>query len=236
MSAVHKGDIDRRALRDQVYDSILQMLMAGEVDPGERLSIENIARELEVSPTPVREAMVHLERTGLVTREALKGYRVAPPLNRRQLTELFDARLMLEEFAAAGASQDAVGTAASLTAAHDHHVRTAEQVIRAHEKGQHVPLRLTQAYFRADADFHAVMFEHAGNRYLIDMYAQLDALTHRMRQAVHSGPSDVREAVDEHEAILRAFQEGSASAIVEAVATHIERVRQRAIGELGTGD
>ena len=67
--------IERRGLRDHVYDHILQLLLSGDAAPGERLSIDTIARQLDVSPTPVREAMVQLERTGLVTREALKGYR-----------------------------------------------------------------------------------------------------------------------------------------------------------------
>ncbi|MGF3057585.1 GntR family transcriptional regulator [Microbacterium sp. YY-01] len=232
----YKGDIDRRALRDQVYDSVLRILFAGEVEPGERLSIETIARDLQVSPTPVREALVHLERTGLVIREALKGYRVAPPLNRQQMTELFDARLMLETFAAEGASGDAPTTARSLSVAHRNHVRIADEIVRRHEQRERAPLNVTQAYFKADADFHAVMFKRANNRYAVEMYAQLDALRHRMRQAVHTGPADVREAVAEHAAILRAFELGVTGDIVAAVAAHINGVRTRALNELDAED
>ena len=83
-----ESTIERRGLRDHVYERILQLLLSGEAAPGARLSIDTIARQLNVSPTPVREAMVQLERTGLVTREALKGYRVAPPLGLAQLQEL----------------------------------------------------------------------------------------------------------------------------------------------------
>ena len=91
--------IERRGLRDHVYERILQLLLSGEAVPGRRLSIDTIARQLEVKQTPVREALVQLERTGLVTREALRGYRVAPPLGLDQLRELFDARIMLETHA-----------------------------------------------------------------------------------------------------------------------------------------
>src|SRR5699024_3648519 len=63
---------------------------------GERVSIDGLARRLNVSPTPVREALVGLERTGLVVREALRGYRVSPPLDREQLQELFIARETVE--------------------------------------------------------------------------------------------------------------------------------------------
>lgn len=227
-----RADTDHRALRDRVYEQILGMLLEGRVEPGQRLSIDTLARTLQVSPTPVREAMVHLESTGLVSREALKGYRVAPPLDRDRLLELFDARLMLETAAAQQASRDARATAASLATAHERHRDVAERVVAAHESGERVPVGLTQEYFRADAGFHAAMFEHAGNRYIAEMYAQLDALTHRMRQAVHTGPADVREAVAEHSAILRAFAEGTPGEIVDAVAEHIHRVRDRALGEL----
>lgn len=231
MTSPHGSDIDRRALRDQVYDRILELLLEGDMEPGTRLSSDNLAKELQVSPTPVREAMVHLERTGLVTREARKGYRVAPPLSRRQLVELFEARLMLELAAVSGASRDTESTVRELRAAHRTHRAVAERVIAAHSDETRVPLRVTQDYFQADAAFHAVIFEHAQNRYVLDMYAQLDALTHRMRQAVLQGPADVQEAVAEHEAILEAFERGTPDDIVAAMRTHIENVQQRAVSD-----
>src|SRR3954447_24962481 len=86
--------VQRRALRDGVYDAILEMLLAGQATPGESLAIDGLARQLGVSPTPVREALVQLEHTGLVTRAALKGYRVAPPLNPAGVAELMDARAL----------------------------------------------------------------------------------------------------------------------------------------------
>ena len=88
--------IDRRGLRDQVYDRLLDMLLSNTMKPGERLGIETLAARLNVSPTPVREAMVQMERTGLVTRQGFKGYRVAAPLTEVQVIELMDAREMLE--------------------------------------------------------------------------------------------------------------------------------------------
>ncbi len=88
--------ITQLGLRDRVYDRVLEFLMGHDVEPGMRLSIDGLARTLGVSPTPVREALVQLERTGLVTREANKGYRVAPPLAGDQLEALFDARLIVE--------------------------------------------------------------------------------------------------------------------------------------------
>lgn len=234
MSRLKPLNTSRRALRDQVYEQLLELLLQGGVEPGTRLSIDTLARELQVSPTPVREAMVHLERTGLVTREALRGYHVAPPLSRNQLNELFDARLMLEVTATQKASISPEAVSADLRSAHERHVQAGKRVITAHESGERVPLRVTQGYFEADAAFHAVLFKHANNRYLAEMYQQLDALTHRMRQAALQGPDDVNEAIAEHEAVLKAFTVGSPKDTVAAITKHIDGVRHRAVSDSET--
>jgi len=220
-------DVQRTALRDQVHDRILADLLDGTVQPGERLSIDTLARELAVSPTPVREALVQLERTGLVTREALKGYRVAPLLDREQLAELFDARMLLEVHAAELAGPHAPAMLPELRAAHEAHEAASHDVVHAHAAGE-VPLEVTQRYFDADGAFHAVIFAHAGNRYLRDMHASLGALTHRLRQAALRGPSDVIEAIAEHRAILDAFASRPGDA-PQRMHDHIAGVRDRSL-------
>lgn len=231
MSQLKPLKTSRRALRDQVYEQLFELLLQGDLEPGTRLSIDTLARDLQVSPTPVREAMVHLERTGLVTREALRGYHVAPPLSREQFNELFDARLMLETTATQKASASPGPVAEDLRRAQERHIEAGMRVITAHESGERVPLRVTQEYFEADAQFHAVLFEHANNRYLSDMYQQLDALTHRMRQAALQGPDDVKEAIEEHQAVMEAFTTGSQEDTIAAITRHIDGARHRAISD-----
>ena len=221
-------EIERRGLRDRVYDLILEMLLTGEVEPGARLSIDSMARMLDVSPTPVREAMVQLERTGLVTREALRGYRVAPPLAPNELEQLFDARLVIESAAAGGAVAAGTTAVSALRDAHAGHVAAADQVVAAHTEAG-VPLEVTKAYFAADGEFHRQLFLAAGNHYLLEMHDGLGALTHRMRQAALTGPDDVLEAVAEHEAILHAVERGDAEAAVACMRGHLEKVRERSL-------
>ncbi|MGC5077941.1 GntR family transcriptional regulator [Agrococcus sp. DT81.2] len=223
------GELERRGLRDRVYDLILAMLLEGDVEPGSRLSIDTLAKHLDVSPTPVREAMVQLERTGLVTREALKGYRVAPPLGPAQLTELFDARLMLEVEATRLAAPRAGEVLAELRRAHRLHQECADRVVEAMERGGEVPVRITQDYFDADSAFHRTIFAAAGNRYLIAMQEDLGAMTHRLRQAVLRGTSDVREAHLEHARVLDALEMGDPAAATAAMRAHIEGVRTRSV-------
>ncbi|WP_413316571.1 GntR family transcriptional regulator [Agrococcus sp. 1P02AA] len=223
------SEIERRGLRDRVYDRILELLLEGRVEPGSRLSIDMLAKQLDVSPTPVREAMVQLERTGLVTREALKGYRVAPPLDAQQLDELFGARLMLELEATRLALPRAAALLPRLRQAHQLHQERADRVIET-LRGE-PSLRVTQEYFAADAAFHRAIFEGTGNRYLVAMHDDLGAMTHRLRQAVIRGANDVSEAHAEHGAVLEAFEAGDADTAIAAMRAHIDGVRARSVGE-----
>ncbi|KAM9862739.1 GntR family transcriptional regulator [Leucobacter sp. BZR 635] len=222
----------RVGLRDHVYERILKLLLEGTVAPGTRLGIDTLARQLGVSPTPVREAFVELERTGLVTREALKGYRVAPPLSAKQYGELLEARTMLETTAARLATPATPRLIERLREAHEAHRVTVERVLDHVDDGTNEgDVEAASDFYAKDTAFHRVIFEHCGNRYVSSMSDSLGAQLHRMRQVVHSGVPDAGEALAEHELILRAF-EGTADGVTpeEAMRHHVEQVRRRALG------
>ncbi len=226
--AFNTTNIARRGLRDDVYDSILELLLRGDTEPGTRLSIDTIARQLGVSPTPVREALVQLERTGLVTREALKGYRVAPPLGPEQIVELVRAREMLEGTAALLAADSAQDLLPELRAAHERHRAAGEAIISSIDAGRD-DVALSADYYGRDHDFHQVIFRHSGNRYLMEMTDNLGAQLHRLRQAVHRGVTDVQEAIGEHEAIIAAFETGDPQRAQKAMEEHIRNVLVRSL-------
>src|SRR5690554_3698109 len=81
---------------DAVYDSIYEQLMSLAIAPGARIPIDVVARELNVSQTPVRGALSRLEREGLVHKAHLIGYSAAPQLGRKQFEDLFNFRLLIE--------------------------------------------------------------------------------------------------------------------------------------------
>lgn len=226
------GLFSRQGLREHVYDSVLELLLRGETPPGARLSIDTIARQLDVSPTPVREALVQLERTGLVTRQPHKGYRVAPPLGTDQLLELFQARDMLEGTAAGLAASSAHQFLPELRAAQERHQQSGEAVIAALNAGE-MDVTLTAEYYARDQEFHDVIISHSGNRYLLDMSHSLGALVHRLRSSVHRGVTDVHLAIVEHEAIIDAFSSGDSEMATAAMRSHVQKVRKRALGDAG---
>ncbi|GAB3962484.1 GntR family transcriptional regulator [Plantactinospora veratri] len=86
----------RTTLADDVYESVRALVMDHAVAPGERINIDALARRLEVSPTPVREALARLESDGLVRKRPLAGYTAAPLLSRTEFDELVEMRLILE--------------------------------------------------------------------------------------------------------------------------------------------
>lgn len=223
--------VEQRGLRDHVYDSVLQLLLGGSVDPGARLSIDVLARDLGVSPTPVREALVQLERTGLVSREARKGYRVAPPLEPTELSQLFDARIMLEVTAARLATPAHHEMLVALKLAQEEHRLSGQKVIEALDSGVN-SVELATNYFAKDSDFHRIILRYSENQYIFEMSESLGAQLHRLRQSVHRGITDVREAIFEHEAIVEAFANNSdLEAPEHAMRYHLEQVHRRSVQE-----
>ena len=71
---------EKTVLASTVYDALKERIMDQVYLPGERLNIDGLAADLNLSPTPVREALVRLAAERLVTFESFKGYRVSPLL------------------------------------------------------------------------------------------------------------------------------------------------------------
>jgi DNA-binding GntR family transcriptional regulator len=97
------GPQKRQVLVDGVYDTLLSFLMSGTLAPGDPIGIEWLSRSLEVSPTPIREALARIEGTGLIVREPLRGYRVGPRMSPKEFSDLMEARLLIEPYSAAAA-------------------------------------------------------------------------------------------------------------------------------------
>lgn len=217
--------LERKVLRDTVYESLVDMLMSGTLAPEAPLSIDGLAGELEVSPTPVREALVHLERTGLVTRAPLRGYRVSPPLSPEQIAQLCDARLIIELGALELAFAQVGPLGAALAKAHAKHEKAAAAV-----SGMVVDKSTMSAYrdyMDADWGFHNAIFRFTNNAYLMNTADQLPAHLHRLRQSVTRGINDSQLAVAEHAAVLAAVQQNDLQQAKQALYTHIANVKDR---------
>ena len=86
-----------------------------------------------------------------------------------------------------------------------------------------------RAYLDADTHFHEVIWKYAGNRFLAEATAHLAAQQHRFRLFGNEGVTDATTAIQEHEAVFQAIEEGSADKAREAMRRHVKGVLQRTI-------
>src|SRR5215469_11841442 len=87
--------LDRSSLREQVQVVLRTSITTGELEPGQLYSVGDFAERLEVSATPVREALVNLAHDGLVEIVRNRGFLV-PELSDHDLDEILQLRLFLE--------------------------------------------------------------------------------------------------------------------------------------------
>lgn len=206
----HKG------LADDVYEAVFNKLMTLDIAPGARITVDGLVRELEVSHTPIREALGRLEGEGLVVKTHLVGYSAAPQITRRRFDELYDVRLLLEPEAARRAalriSEEHLGklrkTAASMATLSNNRQRQSYS-----------------GFARLDALFHDQIMEIAGNSLIRNTLAHLHTHFHIFRLMYHARITE--EALSEHETLLTAFSAGDDVGAEQAMHAHIERSRER---------
>lgn len=180
--------------------------------PGAALSVPDLARQLSISRSPVREAVQRLVQEGLAISVPHRGAVVAR-IGVEDLQELYEVREMLEGLAARRATERLDSTARSELASL---VEQHREALERKDLEGHVSL---------DMRFHLRVRELAGNKRLVEM---LNRLQGQVRLAMHSlwGRYDApRRALEDHEKILAAMLGGDPDAVERAARAHIARVR-----------
>ncbi|WP_208971476.1 GntR family transcriptional regulator [Kineococcus rubinsiae] len=212
----------RLPLADKMYGVLLEEFLDGTRVPGDDLNIATLSRELDVSQTPLREALARLEHTGLVRREALKGYRVAPLPSEDEVRQLLDARLVLEPPLTVAAGRRASGDFL-----HDLQ-RSVDVLVLASSAVQ--DRRTAREWWTADETFHTLLARRSGNTFLADAYAALGGQLQRVRVAAGAPALDPHHSAVEHQQILDALVDGDADRGGELMRNHLEQVRRRTLG------
>ncbi|MGB3257785.1 MAG: GntR family transcriptional regulator [Ornithinimicrobium sp.] len=216
-------DAPRRSmLADPVYEQLVEQMLDGALAPGDAISIDGTARALGVSPTPVREALARLESTGSVARIALRGYRVADLPSAQEMSDIMDARLVIEphlvELASERVTDDLL-----------------EQLQEAIEAQVRAPRGSSAAairdYHRADEHFHRLIALHAANEPLLRAYDALGGHGQRFRLFIGVGVRDAEYAIAEHREVLDALRRGRSSEVYRIMYDHITAVKARALAE-----
>lgn len=157
-----KIEVVRPRLADQVYDQIVAAINQGQIAPSERIVQEKLAEQLQVSRTPIREALFRLEQEGTLIASGRGGFtiRMASP---REVVEIYQARQAVEGHCAALLAQSADSATLTGIAA----------VIRENEAAAPGDAPL---YYNANRLIHRAFVAATGNQYLLEMF---DAMWNR---------------------------------------------------------
>lgn len=206
----------RSALTDEVYETLKQLIMDHRIGPGQRVNIDDLSRRLDVSPTPVREALARLESERLVFKRPHAGYRVAPTLDTTSLTHLNELRQLLESFCAQRAASLATDQAIA---------RLREILAAMEESAKGTAYPEYRAFLLSDAEFHAVLADSCGNPLVAESLNKLRA--HWQIYRLQFGPLIAAQTIEEHRAILDALAARDPEASARAMTRHLESVTRR---------
>lgn len=206
----------RVTLAEQLHEQLKESVIDGTRPPSSRLNIDALAREFGVSSTPIREALARLEQEGLVRLELFAGYSVVPPPEPEYVIGLLQFRMLWEGHCAElGAPKRRPETLAALVAAY-------EKMNSIRRLGTRY--RDYRRFTDADAEFHQAIIDGAENPAMTAIFAGLHVLMLQSRLLLTRSASGApnSEVMQEHEAILKAYEAGDGLAARQAVAAHFE--------------
>jgi DNA-binding GntR family transcriptional regulator len=206
-------------LNQQVYSRLQEMILDGTIRLGEQLDERTLATDLEVSRTPIREAIGQLVGEGIVEyrsnrRNYIRKFTV------KQVNDLFQVRSALEALAVRLAmpkiSQEVIDKI--------HHIL--DEVENALARGDMV------AYSNADRDFHNTIIHLTGNETLITSLERLSFQIQMIRTIANRDANVVERTHRERPRILQALEARNAELAAKLMEEHIDGVRQAVVAQL----
>ncbi|MCC6190737.1 MAG: GntR family transcriptional regulator [Anaerolineales bacterium] len=198
-------------LTERVYVTLKEAILDLQIKPGSPLVEDDLARQMGTSKTPVRDALLTLERDGLVTKIPYKGTHVSE-VAIRDATEIFELRAVLEGLAARLATP--VFSLRDLDAAED----LLDQADAALAHGE------VDACSVFGAQFHAVIHERADNRRLRPILDKLEEQLRRLRRLSNLLQGRLEKSGHEHRRVLAALRTGDAKQAENAMRAHLDSV------------
>lgn len=199
---------------DEAVAALRRAILAGDLRPGQKLSVPALALRLGVSRSPVREAVLALTAEGLAVESPRRGVVVAE-LGPKEAHEIHEARGPLEGFAARLAAERApAGLATQLDA-----------ILAAQAKA--VAAGDEDGFFRTNAEFHAAIAAACGNAELHRLLASLEGRMALALRHVAAQPGHRDSALAEHRAVAAAIRARDGEAAEAAMRAHLAATRAR---------
>lgn len=208
-----------KPLREIVFETIRNAIINGELKPGQRLMEVQLAEQLGVSRTPVRESIRKLELEGLVKMIPRKGAYVTP-MSIEDLRDMMEIRRALENLSAELAAKNA----------------TDEDIQKLHESNEGFEASALnndeQGIISYDIAFHETIYRATGNERLCNMINSLREQMQRVRVEYVHRISDKRPLIGQHKMIIEYIEQHDPEKAAEAASKHIREAESDMIEEL----
>ena len=200
-------------LRETVCEALRDAIRRGILEPGERLMEVQLAEELGISRTPVREAIRKLEQEGYVIMMPRRGTYVSD-VSVKDVKEIFEIRSALEslstELATVRIEPDELEKLQSLLVEIEGHIKNKD----------------IDKIVATDIEFHGLLYQVSRNERLVAIISNLKEQLARFRTLSMSYPGRLQETLQEHRAMVEAIAAGDANAAREAAERHMEQAEE----------
>ncbi len=210
MARLQPIDLDTyQPLREAVCETLRDAIRKGILEPGERLMEVQLADELGISRTPVREAIRKLEQEGYVIMMPRRGTYVSD-ISTNDVKEIFEIRSALESLA--------VGLAARRIEPDE--LETLQNLLI--EIEGYIKKNDIEKIVETDIKFHGLLYQVSRNERLVNIINNLKEQLARFRTLSMSYPGRLQETLEEHSEMVEAIANGDVSAARDAAEHHME--------------
>ena len=200
-------------LREAVCEALRDAIRKGVLEPGERLMEVQVADELGISRTPVREAIRKLEQEGYVIMMPRRGTYVAD-VSESDVKEIFEIRSALE----------ALATGLAARRIEQEELETLQSLL--FEIEGYIKKNDIEKIVETDIKFHGLLYQVSSNERLVNIISNLKEQLARFRTLSMSYPGRLYETLEEHSEMVEAIANGDVSAARDAAEHHMERAEK----------
>ena len=212
-----------QSLRQQVYEALKRIILQGDLASGERVVETKLAKQLEVSRTPIREAIGQLKREKLIVSKPNGGFMVAT-LSVKDAAQLYDCRIALEQLSVEAACQQITPRQLKQL---EKYVALAEELVKSQSSKPDI-LKLLEV----DYQFHHLIATSSGNQWLLTLLEQVfDKMALLRVQTTKHNPL-VLEIRLEHREIYEAIALRDSEMARATVKLHLMSSKARVVKEL----
>ncbi len=204
---------NHRPLREIVYEELKLQILTGKIVPGTRMMEVELAEDMGVSRTPIREAIRKLEKEGLVTIEPRRGA-YASQVSADDMVEVLEVRQNME------------GLAAFMAASRmkPEQLKKIEETEVLYNKA--VETGDTAGMIFYDSKFHKLIVEASNNKTLLQLIEPLQEMALRFRYLYYDDFKRAENMPNEHQTIIDAIAHGDTEAAKQAADTHIRHLKE----------